>query len=292
MLFDKLAKTAEHSDDKAMIKMLQQAHLFVFPYIPHEILKKEVYEDDISEFFLPFPCIAIEDEASCVIIQDSTPDQTGFNVKRHFIEIFSMCPDHPEAYRDSHQQFIRETINPADRNRFMVSIGTIKTFLYFNDKQYEVIGTINRIFLCEDGRINYEAPLRVVKSEHCMSTTLSNYVTALEEVLLFNRPDRFILEKTPLKVKKAGKGLPIKRSHQRPIYTLLKSHEIREKLGLPEPEHHHASPRPHERRAHWRTYRNERYKKMRGQSVKIPSTWVGPSEAELGKHYYRVILDR
>ncbi len=48
----------------------------------------------------------------------------------------------------------------------------------------------------------------------------------------------------------------------------------------------------HERRGHWRRYRDERYsEETRSRPQWIEATWVGPSEAEVGAHRYRVRLD-
>jgi hypothetical protein len=123
--------------------------------------------------------------------------------------------------------------------------------------------------------------------------------TAMEELFVFNTPNRFIVEesseaiqrhqKKPLKDRKK-----ITRSNLRPRYTLLKPGEIRKKLGLDmHAQGTHASPRVHERRRHPRTYPDdpERWPNKHGQTIIVPATWVGKSDGWVGRKYYRIRLD-
>jgi hypothetical protein len=134
---------------------------------------------------------------------------------------------------------------------------------------------------------------------------LGNVNTSLQEVFYFNSPDRFIVEECPIKAMqrwkkrkqrerrkhKGKRRVQVRREHERPVYTLLKPKEIRVKLGLPALAA--GGPRrPHERRRHYRTYRDERYVKMRNKTVVIPASWVGPSEATIGNRRYRILLDK
>ena len=119
----------------------------------------------------------------------------------------------------------------------------------------------------------------------------------------FNSPNRFIVEECPIKAmarwkkrkeRDRRKNKPvsrIRRRSDRPVYTLLRPKEIRAKLGLPPLES--GGPRqPHERRRHYRTYRDERYVNMRDRTVIIPACWCGPSEACVGNRRYRILLDK
>lgn len=121
---------------------------------------------------------------------------------------------------------------------------------------------------------------------------MQNAVAALEEVMWFNTPDRFVVERSPDATLKKGKGPPIPRSQHRPRYILLRPGEIREKLGLgEEPVHDRKSPTPHTRRRHYRTLRSDRYVNKQGTKLLIPATWIGPSEGEFKGRRYRVCLE-
>ena len=83
----------------------------------------------------------------------------------------------------------------------------------------------------------------------------------------------------------------IARTHERPSYTILKPHEIRERMKLPMPVGKRAVT-PHERRSHLRTLRSEFFRPTnRGRQILIPASWIGPSESVVGNRRYRVMLD-
>ena len=115
-------------------------------------------------------------------------------------------------------------------------------------------------------------------------------MAALEEVMFFNSPSRFIFEEAPAKTPNPKFARPVPRSPQRPLYTLLTPKEIRERLRLP-PLQEGGPKTPHERRRHYRTLRSEFFKHKQGQTIVIPACWVGPSEALHGAHRYKVRLD-
>jgi hypothetical protein len=51
----------------------------------------------------------------------------------------------------------------------------------------------------------------------------------------------------------------------------------------------HASPQPHQRRGHWRTYRSEKFKNARGQRRRVKPAWIGDREWIHRGSVYRVI---
>lgn len=126
---------------------------------------------------------------------------------------------------------------------------------------------------------------------------IRNALWAMEEMALVQTPKHFILEQSPLAgwspFTKRLNGAGIPRSHERPLYTLLQPKEIRRRMGLPEPtdDERRRAPRPHERRAHLRTLRAERFVHKAGKTVPVKASWIGPSEARVGAHVYRVLLD-
>lgn len=119
--------------------------------------------------------------------------------------------------------------------------------------------------------------------EEIGTAALRNAASALQEVMLLNDPETFILESTPLSAidrkpikLKAGQIRRIPRSNERPTYTILKPHEICDRMGLPMPVDKRVVV-PHERRSHLRTLRSEFFRPAnRGKQILIPASWIGP----------------
>ena len=129
-------------------------------------------------------------------------------------------------------------------------------------------------------------------AECCESARTRVFTCALSALAMIDDPAMFVLEEQPAKDRMLNppKTKPghIARSHERPIYTVLAPHAIRDKLGIPTGRHVGA----HERRAHWRTYRDPRFSsERRAKRQFIASTWVGPSVAVVGNKRYIVRLD-
>ena len=151
------------------------------------------------------------------------------------------------------------------------------------------------------------------------SRVLRNIMVAYQEILYMNRPSHFILRTTNTKtVNSKKKQKKLKRSHQRPLYTILRPDEIRERMGIKNfTDGISQGTRrnltvPFERRRHWRYLSNDKYRydqygypiepqvipagQRRGElyykRVNVPATWVGTSEKIVGNKRYKVILNR
>lgn len=130
-----------------------------------------------------------------------------------------------------------------------------------------------------------------------------------------NKPHYFIVEEKPVLSKKQNKSKKIKRSNQRPNYTILHSKYVRSKMGLPEPNRSGRKghkKRPHDRRRVVAFLQDDIYRFDRdGKPIEpkiIPwgkdkgklyykiserkATWVGPDTNQVGNKIYRVILDK
>ena len=113
----------------------------------------------------------------------------------------------------------------------------------------------------------------------------------LHMITLISNTKNFVLKETPNKVRDPKKCKKIPRKHERPLFTLLKSKEIRKKLNLP---YQGGIKCAHERRAHLRTLSHQRYARDKDgnpRTVMVKSTWIGPSSAKIGNRHYKVILD-
>lgn len=279
--------------------MLRSARIFEFPGRAHEVCDPASWTPDTGDnFALPFKTIAVEDTASCVILRDKESGQIGRDL-RVFIECAPLDPSRDEEYGDS--EALRESIRqfrhdvPEIDRAFLITVGAIG----IGSKENQALGAKDGLGAW-DGLLRYacaisreDGILMELHGEPEMTRiAIRNAAAAIDEVLYFDNPDFFVVEEAPARPATLKKrGPKILRSHQRPKYTSLKPRQIRDRLGL-SPHKQGGPTAPHERRAHWRTFRSERYsEKVRGKRIRIASTWVGPSEVVVGGRKYRVILD-
>ena len=304
MIFDSLCRIAERQPvPPALRKAVDQAHVFQFEFNPHEALPKE-YKPDVLEWlmdnlYLPFPCIAVEDRASCVVFWDNSvegePPQRGAGHERHFIE----CCDFDKASIDAFYDGSAENREALSCGCCAVSMGRISLDTEISMvNQFRVAGCVAFTIVTQGDEVVFASGMPSLEVPEINNAALRNAASALQEVMLLNDPETFILESMPLSAinRKAAKLKPgqirrIPRTNQRPTYTILRPHEIRERMKLPMPVGKRAVV-PHERRSHLRTLRSEFFRPVnRGKQVLIPASWIGPSESVVGKRRYRVILD-
>lgn len=300
MLFDKLCMIAERHHS-ALVPLLREARLFDFPVKAHEVLPEAFSEDErqflTDTFFLPFPFVAIEDRGSCVVLMDNVDGQQGWEQDRNFIDIVPCLPDDPTAFDDGMEQGVmtREAMEaylpPELHDAYAVTFGRIGSPSRHENGLLNWHFTVDLAFAASKQRIVID-PAQMQRDaiafDRFSHASGRNARAAIGEVMLFNAPARFVVEKRAVKEKAAPKG-SVPRSHQRPLYTLLSPPEIRERMQLADPTG--KMVRPHERRRHFRTLRSDRYKAMKGKTITVPACWVGPSEATVGKHRYKVMLD-
>ena len=327
--FDRLCSVVERQFPSAELReRLKKAALFDFPQRWHETSTDEAAMkrggmDDygmvggaefvMDTFFLPFPIVAVEDTASVVIVVDVEPGQIGLNRERVFIECFLMGTSYEEYGYDGEEAAERtkaqmQMAGGLPPTACMVSVSRIRKAWLEPNKEtgkptvnYEV--GLGFAFVADKKKM-YMSPSQwkemCIRSGDLHGMTQSvgvNAKTALEEIMWFNTPNRFVVKRGAERPRrKKGKGPEFLRSNERDQYILLQPHEIREKLGMPEPVHDRKSPTPHSRRRHFRVLKSERYKFDReehpdGKKVIVPATWIGPSEGECGGRKYKVCLD-
>jgi len=317
MLFDKLCGLAEQTQAASPVfaGWARQARLFVFEDLPHQFLPKTFSADQQRElsdnFFLPFPVVAVEDPGGCVMLVDKTKDQRGWEDERIFVDIRPLLAKGENYRKAQGDADYRELVDGLESvhgknavatlaETYICAIGRIK----IESAAEEIIdssGTSDKMLVrgFVDKVIMYDRKAGVdmlgsddpVIDDGVRSSFLSAAKTAVEEVLYANTPNRFILEKSPAKERKRPADR-IRRSQDRPQYTLLEPGRIRELMRLPPGDPTGRKVAPHERRRHTRTYRDEKFIHMRGKTIIIPATWIGPSESVVGNHRYKVLLDK
>jgi hypothetical protein len=309
MIFDKICGISEKRfPDLASI--LNKSRLFHFDGIPEEFLPKEI-DPEIhnfleTQFMLPFPCVAIEDKASLVILFDIIKNQRGINKHRYFIDIVRFeTPIENFDEKDLAMNKIIKNSPVGDSDPFIVCFGLIEEIKLLSPKKFTAIGRLDRVLCClgqpkksqDVVHFDYSGDdlLRKfgieVLQQH-LKSGLRNSMTAMQELFYSNTPNKFILEKRPAKRKKNVRGR-ILRSHDRPIFTLLTPEEIRKIMCVPALNKNGETvlKEGYERRSHPRTFHSDRFINMKGQTITIPATWVGPSDNIVGNKYYKVRLD-
>lgn len=279
---------------------MESAKLFHFPGRAHEILPKSMENAEFvaESFFLPFRTVAVEDTASMVILHDIDPNARGVYVEREFMEFLPLDNLESEEFREGkapvdlmHVLYSREQI---ERQRGKVAIFKGKIcYTHFSSMKHMLGGGIEEVLVADKARVAARFRMPITDSLESRRL-LSNIGTAIEEVIYFNSPDRFIVESRPAKVKhREGRSLKIPRSVERPQYILLKPQEIRQRLHLPGVGNGHGSTKaPHERRRHYRTLKSEKFVNKKGETIVVKGTWVGPSEATVEGRVYKVLFDR
>jgi hypothetical protein len=113
-------------------------------------------------------------------------------------------------------------------------------------------------------------------------------------ILWVQRPTHFIVEERPTRwEKKPPKKNTVINSTKKPHFICIAPERIRTTyIKDPDSSPTGRKTRAHQRRGHWRTYSNERYRNLKGKRQWIDAIWVGPQEAVVGKNKYIVRLDK
>jgi hypothetical protein len=307
-IFDRLARTVEQYKDsnthvRGLWNLMQHSRLFVFDKLSQDFLPKaytvEEAEFANESFFLPFPLIAVEDAAGVVFVGDgTTKDRAHSRGAAHpRIVVDVIMRGTPDA------AFREEGALPAwsDGINFHVSLGAVKN-LHFapgtGKKNYieaagwmVSLGLGNRVEVYEHSRLPQDTYMQAHKG------FLENALVAMQEIVMFNNPNFFVVEeqcdKEVNRFRRHGAKIGrVARTLQRPTYSVLRPTLIRQRMKLPEPKlPSGVKVRPHERRAHLRRLCSDRYKNKKGQIVVVKACWVGPTEAVVGNRRYRVLTD-
>jgi hypothetical protein len=301
MIFDHFCGIVERHLPE-LERILREARLFVYEKPAHEMLPQEIAAERKAwlhgNFFLPFNTVAVEDPGSCVVFQDLSEDARGIAELRRFFECMPMMVgdegaydprvDNPEVVRG----FIKSVRGTQFEDAYVISVGTVS--MKSGDgtgKDFIIEGNVDFLIVASKRGVIRSASGGAIPQQ-VGEAALRNVGVALQEMMMLNTPDRFVVEMSPA-ARETREAPKIPRSDRRAVYTLLHPAEIRRIMGLPDTlGDGRASPAPHERRRHVRVLRSERFTaSVRGKSIVIPATWVGPSEAVRGAKRYKVLLD-
>lgn len=297
MIFDAFVGMAEHFLPEFR-KPAERAAVFLFPGRAHEVLPEamsdDVVRDLIAMFFLPFPIVAIEDTASCVILMDSKENQAGFSEPRTFIEITPTDHRFAVEFADgASEEKVRAESQDMPPGSYIVTAGKVENYefdLNGGPEKIKVSGRVEYWFVATKNQLLVPARRVTTTEDPIAAASLRNAATAIEEVLFFNAPGHFVVQRDHLKARKPAKGR-IARAQDRSVFTLLTPKQIREEYIPPPAPGTGPAKAPHERRRHFRTFRSDRYIHAQGKTIVVPACWVGPDEAIKNGHRYKVRLD-
>ena len=149
MLFDKFANIVEHNDVLGYLfkPTLHKAKLFSFPYNPEKLPLKDIQFSN-EDFFLPFNTVAIEDKKSIVFLQDTIPNQYGWNTVRNFITVSN---NYDNDYDENGVETHKEKKDPTDMYTYTINSGTVYT-----DTGSHIAGKLDRYIIIDtiDNTIN------------------------------------------------------------------------------------------------------------------------------------------
>ena len=212
-----------------------------------------VNEFNMDQLLLPFPIVAIAYNDFAILLKDTNK---GIY---EFISQFNL-----KHYSFGEVSIFFTGIIDLNKSQEVDMIATQVNTVYINNKQI------------------VDRDLR-----HMLSNCI---IPAIHGLLEINTIDRFVLEIKDTKPRiYKDKYIPL--IDQRPSYVILHPKEIRKYMKT---EHEMTQERRgHERRAHLRRYPDDpiKFPNAHGKIVKIPSIWVGSTEAVIGKKTYRVVLD-
>ena len=275
--FDTLVKCSKNIPE--IVGHLNRAKLFQFFYKDisnniEQLVKDTWSKEQVDNFHLPFPCIAVQAEMSCSILYET--DTAG-------VFGFIICMDFATDSKEKPFVIVQGIVTFNFPEKFTGDM------LIPMDIRPQIASSFSQ---------NYQFKGRYVMSEKEQADSICTIPQRLSKavsfIVLLNLPNKFILENAPIRAtrlidrSKKNKKKTILTAAERPVYVLLSPKEIREKTGMVSTG---GKVKAHERRRHIRTFRSDRFTKVQGKSIVIPSTWVGESEKVVGNRRYKVLLD-
>ena len=327
--FNTFLSLAEKSSDQlppGVAPLVSQIKLFTLDGLPEDFIPRSetpehdaMMEESIDNFFLPFPVVAVQDGAGCVILFDFEENARGLAAPRGFVDISPVLIDaldgasaKSQAMVDHHHEKAKKAGVSADTA--CITFGVVEDFRVENktpdlpEGGWSLKGKVVRVVVASKRELIWDWSKAAdhylgdnsKDSREFSTSILNNVMSAYEEVMYINQPSHFILEEIHEKLherfqrkfggKKKKKRYP--RSTERPTYTVLPPKKIRHKMGLPPITHDtNGKKAPHWRRAHTRVLRSDRYR-QKGKTIFVKACWIGPSEAKVGGKHYKVLLDR
>ena len=202
-------------------------------------------------------------------------------------------------------------LNIKQKRASLIDVKTGKELrIDFKDEFVKQTKPDDKAFLCEDGRRrsfndlsqNFGGLPPLFDDEWrrkyliygLRGSFIQELMRSILAILWVQRPTHFIVEERPTRwEKKPPKKNTVINSTKKPHFICIAPERIRTTyIKDPDSSPTGRKTRAHQRRGHWRTYSNERYRNLKGKRQWIDAIWVGPQEAVVGKNKYIVRLDK
>lgn len=276
MLFDMMCKIVERNKILKNIKpILNYCKIFLIDDV------KECTADQFDQihknFILPYSEIVITgkfSEGKYLYLIREGKSSVGFEERREIIslkQIDDLITLFSFDFNENKNIVIPKNLTGMGLD---VNFGTLYDI---HNKSFEIKQTVN-LNPQNESKKHFEG---------LMNRDLNEFINLIYHI---SYQKNFILKETPKRVRKSTVKIP--RTHERPLYTILRPKQIRKKMKLP---HQGGTKCVHERRAHLRSLTHPRYARDEDGNIKVikvKSTWIGPTESNpKGNKTYKVILD-
>lgn len=305
MIFDRLAMVTER-----WLSVLRApmgiAALLDLPDPPPQELPHEfdaaVLAFLTEAFFLPFPVVAVEDRASCVLLWDGVENQAGLGGVRYFADCLPLDGSNAGAYKRLLDHPARKSLDALGgvpkkwmpKDTVLVTYGRVKsaTTCQETKRRVRVLPTVEVTgAVIADQRRMVPAPgAHHPEVRQQLATVAAQDVrVAYEDLFYSNTPSRLVVESKPLREPRVLAG-HFPRSNSRPRYAFWTVEEtVRAFEG--KVINGRGFYAPHSRRRHHKHVDVARFVLRFGQSSVVPACWLGPTEAILRGRHYRVRVD-
>ncbi len=306
---DKALKSATAKKDLIILSLvagaLRHGAIFEFTESGESFLPKEYTKEQAAQmydlFFLPFLTVIVIDKDGVTIIMDTDKRAQGLGCRRFWLDYMPDPFESDGAEATRLQALIGERPKGA-RALSVLSYGAVDGC--FIDAQAGGTKLQGRVKLSHLLGFDSES------ASICFSFTGAEYMknfydrrdspgrnamVAVQEIWYSNRPDKFIVERTPRHVRKV-ESPKIPRLYERSTYRILDSKQA---VRLIHPDidmlSNHTGKKlrsGHPRARHFRTLRSDKFVHAQGKTIIVSSTWVGPQERTDSKGVrYKVRLD-
>ena len=289
--FGRICRVAEGQFQKGKLPKwvfdaFRNAAYFQFLQRSDDLPEKEIFRQGhraISDgFFLPFETTAVENVEAVVIVQDLEENQEGLHQKRRYITA--------GLAEESEQRKKPAFISWGELNRAWFQSRDGKLGLQANI-------SLSGFLIADPSNIHFELT-NTSDEQEVLPIQVGLLCGMLTTVAYFNMPGKFVVEEAPNKIAKEVNKRKITWGAERPRFTVLSPKQIQTLFGDPEeqlsaPVKGQLKRTPHPRRRHRRTYRHDRFERsgLKGHSIIVPATWVGPTEKTIGTKLYKVRID-
>ena len=308
MIFDELCTAAERGIP-VLLPALRAARLFVIPDdIDEQVRRTRLHNYPCELFALPYPCVAIEQGDFCSMLIDAGEmgidgDTMTINVigepqpkvSGHGIEITRIVPrDVPRVGLEHGRWYIEMSRSDEIPGLYAITVAPVIFETPRSDRVNGVLPAAS-FHVWMDNRLgsltipNEPDEELIEDFDRLRRQALGNALHAVKQVAMIQLGEHVVIERTSAIPARKPKPGHLARSHQRPQYTPLPIGKARELMKLPSMPSGRRLTIGHERRGHVRWLRAARYVNKRDCAVVVRPAWIGPREAVVGPHRYRVV---